>query len=309
MRLGFLCIAVLLLAIPAVSQKPLERVDLLVTPEWLGEHLSDHDLVILEVDDAMDAARGHSHDKTTGHVPGAQYIAMSDVSAPYDREHKIPALELPADDVLVKDLEHFGISNSSRVIIYANEGAFSNATRIFFALDYVGLGDRVSILDGGMAQWVAAKQKTVADFGPKKDAGHITPHFNRDVKVQADWLNSQLKNPKLSLYDFRSREWYTGETSGQLPRAGHIPGAIFVELRDFFKQDGSLKSNDELKALFRSAGYKDGNTMVTYCFVGQRATVPYFAARMLGYSVRLFDGSWDEWSRRQDLPVATGDKP
>ena len=308
MRAKLVWLMILLIAVTAMAQKSVERSTALITSEWLAQHLNDRDLVVLEVDDAMDATRGHSHDKTTGHIPGAQYIAMSDVSAPRDPEHKIPVLELPADDALVKDLEHFGISNTSHVVIYANEGSLSNATRIFFALDYVGLGDRVSILDGGIQGWIASEHKAPLDLA-SKDPGHITPHFNRDDKVEADWLNSHLKDAKLSLFDSRSRESYTGVRQDRFPRAGHIPGAMYLALGEFFHADGTFKTNDELKALFQSAGYKDGNTMVTYCFVGQNATVPYFAARMLGYNVRLYDGSWDEWSRRNDLPVVTGDKP
>src|SRR5438445_8904352 len=76
MRVSLVCPLTLLFSAISAAQKPAEPLGFLVTSEWLARHLTDRELVVLEVDDAMDATRGHSHDKTTGHIPGAQYIAM-----------------------------------------------------------------------------------------------------------------------------------------------------------------------------------------------------------------------------------------
>src|SRR3989442_1128311 len=75
------------------------------------------------------------------------------------------------------------------------------------------------------------------------------------------------------------------------------------------QENNQFKSGDALKELFRAAGLKQGNLMVTSCHIGQRATVLYFTAKMLGYDAKMYAGSWEDWSHRQDLPIVTGESP
>jgi len=94
------------------------------------------------------------------------------------------------------------------------------------------------------------------------------------------------------------------------PRSGHVPGATNLSYLDVVDQDNNkFKSADALKELFKAAGLKPGNLMVSYCHIGQRATVLYFTAKMLGYDAKMYDGSWEDWSHRKDLPIATGEAP
>src|SRR6266481_5158149 len=158
----YLCIA---LSCTAFSQNKnnahtADRAPFLVTPQWLQRHLHDPNLVVIETGDSMDNSRGHRIDKTTGHIPGSQFMEMSDVSAPYDPEHKALALELPAVEALAKTLEAMGISDDSRIVLYTEQSSNSDTTRIFFALDYLGLGEHTSILDGGLPNWTKAGYKT-----------------------------------------------------------------------------------------------------------------------------------------------------
>jgi len=75
------------------------------------------------------------------------------------------------------------------------------------------------------------------------------------------------------------------------------------------QDNNKFKSPDALKELFRAAGSKPGNLIVSYCHIGQRATVLYFTAKMLGYDAKMYDGSWEDWSHRKDLPIVTGESP
>ena len=274
------------------------REPMLVTVGWLSEHLSDPSLVLLQIGDKS------VYDK--GHIPGAQYLNYAGISTPRGQGL---TLELPPVEQLVSVFQNLGVSNSSHVILYFGSDWVTPTTRVYWTLDYLGLGDRVSILDGGLPAWRAAG-KTVSTEAKQPAKGSITPAPRKEIVADAAWVSGHLSQPGVTIIDARTKEFYTGSQTDGSPRSGHIPGAANISyLNVVDEKTNQFKSPDALSDLFRAAGLKPGNLMVSYCHIGQRATVLYFTAKMLGYDAKMYDGSWEDWSQRKDLPIVQGDAP
>jgi thiosulfate/3-mercaptopyruvate sulfurtransferase len=274
------------------------RVPMLVTAGWLGDHLGDRSLVLLQI--------GEKRDYDKGHIPGAQYLNYEDIST--SRGQGL-TLELPPVEQLVSVFQNLGVSNDSHVILYFGSDWVTPTTRVYWTLDYLGLGDHVSILDGGLPAWRAAG-KTVSAETKQPGKGSITPSPRKEIVADAAWVSAHLKQPGVTVIDARTREFYSGSQSDGNPRSGHIPGASNLSyLSVIDEKTGQFKSPDAIRELFRTAGLKPGNLMVSYCHIGQRATVLYFTAKMLGYNAKMYDGSWEDWSNRKDLPIVQGGAP
>jgi thiosulfate/3-mercaptopyruvate sulfurtransferase len=274
------------------------REPMLVTVDWLGDHLNDPSLVLLQI--------GEKKDYDKGHIPGAQFLDYENISTPHGQGLM---LELPPVEQLVSVFERLGVSNRSHVILYFGTNWVTPTTRVYWTLDYLGLGDRTSILNGGLVAWQATHHPVSKEVKqPAK--GSITPAPRKEIVADADWVSSHLNKPAVTIIDARTHEFYNGSQSDGNPRSGHIPGATNISYLDVIDQDNNkFKSADALKELFRGAGLKPGNLMVSYCHIGQRATVLYFTAKMLGYDAKMYDGSWEDWSHRKDLPIVTGESP
>jgi thiosulfate/3-mercaptopyruvate sulfurtransferase len=274
------------------------REPMLVTAGWLSEHLSDPSLVLLQIGDKS------VYDK--GHIPGAQYLNYADISTPRGQGL---TLELPPVEQLVSVFQNLGVSNSSHVILYFGSDWVTPTTRVYWTLDYLGLGDRASILDGGLPAWRAAG-KTVATEAKQPAKGSITPAPRKEIVADAAWVSGHLSQPGVTIIDARTKEFYTGSQTDGSPRSGHIPGAANISyLNVVDEKTNQFRSPEAISDLFRAAGLKPGNLMVSYCHIGQRATVLYFTAKMLGYDAKMYDGSWEDWSQRKDLPIVQGDAP
>jgi thiosulfate/3-mercaptopyruvate sulfurtransferase len=133
----------------------------------------------------------------------------------------------------------------------------------------------------------------------------MTPCPTGDVVTDIGYVSANMHHAGVAIVDARNEEYYTGKTQPNDQRRGHIPGAGSLPFTSLAGTDGKLKSPAELAALFAAAGVKPGDRVVSYCHIGQQASAVYFAARYLGYDARLFDGSWEQWSGRQDLPAET----
>jgi thiosulfate/3-mercaptopyruvate sulfurtransferase len=264
---------------------------MIVTTDWLAKHLNDDGLVLLQV--------GDKKEYDAVHIPGAQYIQTSDISTPRGQGL---ILELPPVDQLKATFEKFGVTDKSRIIIYFGKDQVTPTSRVYFTLDYLGLGDRTSMLDGGLPAWVAEKRAVTAEVGAVK-TGSFTPHPNAKLVVDAAWVSGNINKPGVAILDARDAKFYTGESAGSMPRAGHIPSAKSIPFSTLVEDSNKFKNPEALRALFSTAGVKPKDSVATYCHIGQQASLLYFVARYLGYDAHLYDGSFQDWSNRSELPV------
>jgi thiosulfate/3-mercaptopyruvate sulfurtransferase len=284
------CVA--MLSLPALAQDPSS---LLVDIDWLSQHVDDRGLVILHV--------GNRQEYDAGHIPGARFITEEDVAAPHDHSNpKDMMLELPPVDALRAKVASFGISDDSRIVVYfGKNGGVPSATRIVFTLDYLGLGDRTSLLNGGLAAWQRAG-KTVTAAAPPVVAGKLSARPPKSLVVDAEFVKSVRQRPNHTLVDARAAVFYQGIQPTMNNVSGHIPGAVNIPFTEI--TDTELRiDRARIEGLFRKAGVKPGDTVVAYCHVGQQATAVVFAARLLGHPVVMYDGAFQDWAVNNRGPV------
>lgn len=271
-----------------------DKSTMLVSTAWLAEHLKDPNLVVLAV--------GNKDEYDKGHIPGSLYVD-------YHETHLMTApngltVELPPMADLEALFGKLGVTNDSRIVLYPTKDTFSWATRIYLTLDAMGLGRQSALLDGGYGIWTKEGKPTTTEVR-KVSPGKITTCQQTDVIATLDDVKASVKNPGVEIIDARNTEFYSGKTKPGDQRLGHIPGAANVPYTSLLDAQGKWKSQTELAAMLRDAGVKPGTRIISYCHIGQQATAVYFVARYLGYDVRLFDGSWEEYSKHTELPAET----
>jgi len=266
---------------------------LLLTPAQLRDRLTRGTVVLLHV--------GEAADYNAGHIPGARFLPYDAIS---QRRNGL-MLEMPPVAVLDSALESLGVSDDSRIVLYWSKDWYSPTTRVFLTLDYLGLGAKTSILDGGFAAWKSAGGP-VTTAVPSSARGRLTIHPRSDVIVDATAVRSAIGDTRTAIIDARDPRFYTGQATGMHAREGHVPGAKNLPFNTLIDEGGTFKSRETLEKLLDAAGATPGRRVISYCHIGQQATVVYFAARLLGRDARLYDGSWDEWSRMSELPIETG---
>jgi thiosulfate/3-mercaptopyruvate sulfurtransferase len=268
---------------------------LVVSQDWLAAHLHDANLVLLQV--------GTEETYKRGHIPGARFADWMNFHT-MSSDPKALTLEMPPPEEIRSALEALGISNGSHVVVYASDEYWSPSTRVVLTLDYAGLTN-VSYLDGGLQAWTAAAHPVSTEVA-SATRGTLAPLTIKPIIVDAAFVQAHAKTPGFAIVDARAASFYDGvQVGGQRggpKKLGHIPGAVSAPFDEFADGDGKLKSPADIKALFDKAGVKPTDTVIGYCHVGQQATAMLFAARTLGHPVLLYDGSFEDWARR-DLPV------
>lgn len=238
-----------------------------------------------------------------GHIPGAIHLPnWKDFT---ETRNGVPGIIIKDLSTLADKISDLGIDKDKKIIIYGNpQDPWRTDGRFLWMFHYLGF-ENISILEGGIELWQKKGNKIERGRGAKVTKSKFTAseiQLNNSVIANKDWINNRLGDSNLSIIDTRTLKEYKGATPYGSKKGGHIPGAVHIDWRDFFNEEGLLKSKDSLANILKSYGITANKEVVVYCTGGVRSAMAYFVLKYLGFKARNYDGSWWDWSSAQ-LPV------
>jgi thiosulfate/3-mercaptopyruvate sulfurtransferase len=278
------------------------REDVLVTADWAEANLDTANVVFVEVDEDTSAY-------DTGHIPGAIKIDWKqDLQDPVRRD-------FVNREQFSQLLSERGIANDDTVVLYGGNNNWFAAYAYWYFKLYGH--SSVKLLDGGRKKWELDARDLVKDVPSRKGTDYRAQEPDASIRALRDEVVDAIgaKN----LIDVRSPDEYAGRllAPAHLPqeqsqRAGHIPTALSVPWSQAANEDGTFKSNDDLREIYvGEAGLDESKPTIAYCRIGERSSHTWFALReLLGYEdVKNYDGSWTEYGSLVGVPIALGDEP
>jgi thiosulfate/3-mercaptopyruvate sulfurtransferase len=276
----------------------MSREDVLVTAEWAEQNLETPGVVFVEVDEDTAAY-------DTGHIPGA-------IKLDWKQELQDPVRRDFIDQAgFEKLLSAKGIANNDRVILYGgNNNWFAAYAYWYFKL----YGHQsVQLLDGGRKKWELDGRPLVSGAVTREETSYTAKEQDKSIRAFRDEVVEAINNK--NLVDVRSPDEFSGKLLApahlpqeQAQRAGHIPSAINVPWSKAANEDGTFRSNEELRELYQEAGIDEGKSTIAYCRIGERSSHTWFALHeLLGHDdVKNYDGSWTEYGSLVGVPVEIG---
>jgi thiosulfate/3-mercaptopyruvate sulfurtransferase len=276
--------------------------EMLVSTEWLAEHLDDPGLVVAESDEDVLLYE-------TGHIPGAVKLDWhTELNDPLTRDYV-------DGSGFARLMSERGVSRDTTLVLYGDRNNWWAAYALWVTTLF-GHPD-VRLLDGGRAKWIAEGRPLTTD-APQPRAADYPVVERDDSKVRAfrDQVLDHLGQPMI---DVRSPGEYTGDLL-HMPdypqegavRGGHIPGAKNVPWARAAAEDGTFRDRKELEGIYAGeAGLSPDSDVVVYCRIGERSSHTWFVLHhLLGFpNVRNYDGSWTEWGNSVKVPIHRGEQP
>ncbi len=284
--------------------------DPIVTTDWLQAHLDHPELCVIDirgsvttrlVEPGVEEAtyRGAPEEYAAEHLPDSVFVDWTaDI---VDPDNPVP-VQLALPDRFTEVMQLRGVRQNSHVVAVDHRGG-QFATRLWWVLRSYG-HQAVSVLEGGFQKW--AEEERPLDSTPvDPPRGDFQAQGPPQGMVEASTLLTMLQDGQTQLLDARSRAQYTNQVR-RGPRGGHLPGAISIPRGQFFDESGAFLRPEKVEELINQAGLDPNRPVVAYCNGGVAATAALLQLHRLGFQhLALYDGSWNEWSRREELPVMT----
>ena len=272
--------------------------NVLVSTQWINDHLNDKKIRLVEVDYIPATSY------VLGHIPGAVLFDWKrDIIDSRKRD-------VISKEDLEKSLQRIGVNNDTTIIVY---GDFKNwfATFAFWIFKYYGVKD-VRLMNGSRKKWLEEDRPISVDIPSYSRGNFKASDPDKSIRAFMNYVKDVIGTQDKILVDVRTNDEYNGKTLapteyspeyGQI--GGHIPGAVNVPWSKMVNEDGTLKSADELKNLYESVNVTSNKEIITYCGIGERASYTWFVLKyLLGYpNVKTYDGSWLEWGNTMGNPV------
>jgi thiosulfate/3-mercaptopyruvate sulfurtransferase len=286
---------------------------ILVTTEWLGAHLHDANVVVIDIRGKVmppgirPRYMPKREDYDASHIPGAAFVDWTrDI---VDAGDPVPS-QIAQPGPFAAKMGELGIGDATLVVAYDDYDHIF-AGRLAWALRYYG-HEGVRILDGGFSRWVAEGRPTTSDVTARASA-NFTPRARPELKRDADQVARALGRNDVLLIDARPPDQYAG-TVTVAARGGHIPGARNVPYAKLVDpHTGKFLPASDMARVFADAGIDVARLpeeVIVYCNGGVSCTVPQNALRLLGRDdVAVYDGSWNEWGNDEARPAKRGSEP
>lgn len=276
----------------------------LVSTDWLAEHMKDPDLRILDASTYLPGVdRDGRTEYDTVHISGARFFDIDDVSdGRSDLPHMVPPIEK-----FMSRVRAMGVGDGHQIVVYDGSGLFS-AARVWWLFRLMGQNN-IAVLDGGLPKWIA-EGREVEDLAPVIRDRHMTVRFQNQMVRDVTQVSSASKLGTSQIVDARAAARFSGEEPEPREglRLGHIPNSRNVPFTDLLNDDKTMKTPDQTRAIFESAGVDLKKPIITTCGSGVTAAVLGLALERIGHDMwSLYDGSWTEWGMFPTVPVATGE--